>query len=734
MQVIPGGFRLPMKPITATWRTLAISVVALGFPAAALGAGPGPGQPAAPASARTSATAPRASDGREGRPVLAVGSGYSVHGGSGFVRVLQRELEAEGYPPWQIDGLYGPRTRHAVLAFQEAHGLRVDGVVGPRTWAALSAPVLSLGPGSGDQPGGENVVRSLQRRLASAGDSPGPIDGRYGLLTEAAVRRFERAHGLPVTGIAGPRALALLATAEPIARPANLLSRQPATPRTRSTHSPRPTGATVARTPQERQPSVVRRVPRESAAGRRSGSVPWVSILAGLVLALALVMLGRLVIASVRRVRTRSQSRLALPERVDSDALPPVSPRASYATPKGDHQAVARTDGTQIHTNGHAAKAGATGIHDGAKSRLTRRRAWHLSEPDETAGAFNLGQQFAGLGGVVEAHAANGHADERGRGTAASNLGRLLEEQGALAEAEAAYRRADHLGDSDGAFRLGLLLEGQGGVVEAQAAYGRADKRGHGTAASNLGRLLAEQGALAEAEAAYRRADERGDGDGAFGLGALLSERGALDEAAAAYGRASDRGHTAAACDLGVLLAEHGALAEAEAAFRRADERGDAVAAFNLGVLLQDRGALTDAEAAFRRADERGDGDGAFGLGALLRERGALDEAAAAYGRASGRGHNAAALDLGILYAEHGALAEAEAAFRRADERGDAAGAFNLGVMLQERGAPAEAEAAYRRALRLGDGEVANMARAALRDLLRQVEEPALRGKRAQHA
>ena len=519
MQVVPGGFRLPNKPRTAAWWTLAISVLALALPATALGAGPGPTEQTASAANRASEAPPRASHARLGHSALALGSGYSSRGGSPLVRVLQRDLETAGYPPGYIDGLFGPRTRDAVVAFQATHGLQADGVVGPRTWAALSERVLILGAGAGDQPGGEKVVRSLQRLVASVGDSPGPIDGRYGVLTEEAVRRFQRAHGLPVTGVAGPRTLAGLAEHEPSVRRSNPPPKRPALSTTRSNVSPRPTGSTVGPAPRERPATAARTVPRASAHRPRSGSVPWAIILVGLALALTLVLLARLLIASLRHTTRRSAGRPVLAETAASDAESAALEQTRLTTPNGDHEAVARTNGTQIHTNGHRAKAGAAGIGNGANRRPSRGQADNPPEPAEIARAFNLRRQSAGQGGVVEAHAANGHADERGHGTAASNLGRLLEEQGALAEAEAAYRRADELGDSAGAFHLGLLLEGQGGVVEALAAYGRADRRGHGTAASNLGRLLVEQGALAEAEAAYRRADERGDAEVRLGSG-----------------------------------------------------------------------------------------------------------------------------------------------------------------------------------------------------------------------
>ena len=268
MQVVRGGFRLLKKPRTAAWRTLAISVLALAFPATAFAAGNGPAQPPTSAATQASGAPSRVAHARLGDSVLALGSGYNSPGGSPLVRVVQRDLEAGGYPPGNVDGFYGPRTRHALVAFQAAHGLQVDGVVGPRTWAALNEPVLMLGPGASDQAGGENVVRSLQRRLAAAGNSPGPIDGRYGVLTESAVRQFQRAHGLPLTGIAGRRTLAVLANPEPSVRRSLTLPQKPAPSATRSNSGSRPTGSTVAPAPRQRPASAVRKVPEDQPTGR----------------------------------------------------------------------------------------------------------------------------------------------------------------------------------------------------------------------------------------------------------------------------------------------------------------------------------------------------------------------------------------------------------------------------------------------------------------------------------
>ncbi len=51
---------------------------------------------------------------------------------------LQTALAQLGYDPGRADGVMGPRTRAAVVAFQRAKGLTADGIVGPRTREALA--------------------------------------------------------------------------------------------------------------------------------------------------------------------------------------------------------------------------------------------------------------------------------------------------------------------------------------------------------------------------------------------------------------------------------------------------------------------------------------------------------------------------------------------------------------------------------------------------------------------
>ncbi len=63
-----------------------------------------------------------------------------------------------------------------------------------------------------------SMVKEIQQLLADLGYNPGPIDGRMGLQTQAAIRAFEEISGLPLLGLSTTELLAALreANAKPI--------------------------------------------------------------------------------------------------------------------------------------------------------------------------------------------------------------------------------------------------------------------------------------------------------------------------------------------------------------------------------------------------------------------------------------------------------------------------------------------------------------------------------------
>jgi peptidoglycan hydrolase-like protein with peptidoglycan-binding domain len=144
-------------------------------------------------------------------PLLRQGAGMTGKP-SERTRAVQQALDRRGYALGTsgVDGRFGPVTAAAVRRFQARSDLTVDGIVGPRTRRALDAepPARALREdvGTGSRPSAR--VRRLQRTLERAGFDVGSrgIDGRFGALTAAAVRRMQSAYGLAPDGIVGPRA------------------------------------------------------------------------------------------------------------------------------------------------------------------------------------------------------------------------------------------------------------------------------------------------------------------------------------------------------------------------------------------------------------------------------------------------------------------------------------------------------------------------------------------------
>ena len=84
-------------------------------------------------------------------------------------------------------------------------------------------------------------IATAQKALADVGCYTGPIDGIYGPVTDAAIRRFQQAKGLTVDGVVGPQTLAALQEAQAAGKPVCTAAT--------TTSAPAPTSTTVTSAP-----------------------------------------------------------------------------------------------------------------------------------------------------------------------------------------------------------------------------------------------------------------------------------------------------------------------------------------------------------------------------------------------------------------------------------------------------------------------------------------------------
>jgi peptidoglycan hydrolase-like protein with peptidoglycan-binding domain len=140
------------------------------------------------------------------------------------VRLIQSYLAAihrtyPSIPAPTVDGIFGPRTEAAVIAFQRQFLLTPDGIVGPVTWnelvrqysIAIGNPHLSPPfPGTALRVGSRgDGVRIMQQYLRDLrGKFPSlpaiSVDGVFGPQTQAAVIAFQRLFNLTPDGVIGP--------------------------------------------------------------------------------------------------------------------------------------------------------------------------------------------------------------------------------------------------------------------------------------------------------------------------------------------------------------------------------------------------------------------------------------------------------------------------------------------------------------------------------------------------
>lgn len=71
-------------------------------------------------------------------PISQAATLLKVGSSGSSVQALQTDLKTLGYNPGSIDGIYGPKTKAAVVAFQRSAKLQADGIYGPLTQQALT--------------------------------------------------------------------------------------------------------------------------------------------------------------------------------------------------------------------------------------------------------------------------------------------------------------------------------------------------------------------------------------------------------------------------------------------------------------------------------------------------------------------------------------------------------------------------------------------------------------------
>jgi LysM repeat protein len=131
---------------------------------------------------------------------------------SASIAALQVALRSHGLYAGSVDGIQGPLTRNALLAFQRDHKIRATGKLGMATrckLGRLGTPLLGQRVLSPGRVGWD--VSSLEFRLRPFGLPARRVDGRFDKATAAAVRRFQRSHGLRPDGVAGVRTFRALA-------------------------------------------------------------------------------------------------------------------------------------------------------------------------------------------------------------------------------------------------------------------------------------------------------------------------------------------------------------------------------------------------------------------------------------------------------------------------------------------------------------------------------------------
>jgi peptidoglycan hydrolase-like protein with peptidoglycan-binding domain len=120
-----------------------------------------------------------------------------------LVAAITRELSARGYAPGEAEPGMTLQARAAVMAFEADNDMRLTGEASQLLLHRLLLGVSPAGQANSGTPPtalAEDVIRTVQHGLRTAGHPDVPADGRLSTQTAESIRAFERANAMKVTG------------------------------------------------------------------------------------------------------------------------------------------------------------------------------------------------------------------------------------------------------------------------------------------------------------------------------------------------------------------------------------------------------------------------------------------------------------------------------------------------------------------------------------------------------
>lgn len=133
------------------------------------------------------------------------------------VKELQLLLIKLGYSPGQADGIAGPTTRAAIMAYELDKGLLQTGIADRALLDVLrgkSKIPVRHGQTNMLVKNSQELISALQKALTKLGYNTGTADGIMGPLTRRRIRAFERDQKLEITGRISGRLVAAINRAQ----------------------------------------------------------------------------------------------------------------------------------------------------------------------------------------------------------------------------------------------------------------------------------------------------------------------------------------------------------------------------------------------------------------------------------------------------------------------------------------------------------------------------------------